>query len=111
MNATQADVFLRYSREEKIAFLLRLAHELTIVARDTYEAGTEGVTNAPRLRMLNEIQHRILAFLIALCDEDSRRYPDEVLAAIVLDGGQDQGLQSQLKDAFDRAASLLNISS
>jgi len=39
-------------------FLVYLAHALTILARDTYEVGTEGVTNPSRLRHINELQHR-----------------------------------------------------
>src|SRR5690242_18271076 len=112
MNTLEAtEALIRSSPVQKRTFLLRLAHELTIVARDTYEAGTERVTNAPRLRALNEIQHRILGFLIALTNDDPRRYPDEVLAAILLDGGADPELQRQLEQAFDRVAALLAVRS
>jgi hypothetical protein len=38
------EIFRRYSPKEKIDFLLHLAHALTILARDTYEARGEGLT-------------------------------------------------------------------
>ena len=40
MNVCDAlDTFRNYSPQEKIAFLVQLAHALTILARDTYEVG------------------------------------------------------------------------
>jgi hypothetical protein len=100
--------FIPLSREEKVRFLLRLAHELTLVARESYEPGTEALTHPARVRAVNEIQHRILAFLIALVEDDPRRYPDDVLLAIILeDNDRDPEFRNQVWGAFDRACSSL----
>ncbi len=52
-----------FSDTEKIYFLARLAHELTVCARSTYEAGTDRVIEPCVLRGYNELQHRVTASL------------------------------------------------
>jgi hypothetical protein len=49
------------SHGERTALLARIAFELTICARDTYEAGTDNVSNAKDLRAYNELLHRVTA--------------------------------------------------
>lgn len=49
------------SRAERTAVLARLAHELTICARTTYEVGTENVLEPQVLRSYNELLHRVTA--------------------------------------------------
>lgn len=51
------------SIQEKITFLARLAHDLTIAARGTYIPGTDNVAKPETLRHYNEIQHRVTASL------------------------------------------------
>jgi hypothetical protein len=94
--------FAARSPREKTEFLLRLAHELTILGRDTYAVGHDGLTCPSRLRLLNEVQHRILGFLLALVKNDPRRYPDDVLVRIILEHPEDEGLQREVEAAFLR---------
>jgi hypothetical protein len=47
------------SNHEKIVLLARLANELTICARDTYEVGTDRVLQPELLRAYNELLHRV----------------------------------------------------
>lgn len=49
------------SRVERTVVLARLAHELTICGRTTYEAGTENVLEPQVLRACNELLHRVTA--------------------------------------------------
>ena len=42
-------------------FLARLAHALTVCARDTYEVGTDNVLEPQVLRAYNELMHRVTA--------------------------------------------------
>jgi hypothetical protein len=49
------------SREEKAALVARIAAELTICARDTYEVGTNNVLDPQLLRAYNELLHRVTA--------------------------------------------------
>ena len=95
-------VFTSYSREEKKEFLAHLLYELTIVARDSYEVGRDGLSNPERVRRINEIQHRVSAFLWALLRDDARRYPDDFLVRIVLEHPDDDTLARQLNEAFAR---------
>jgi hypothetical protein len=75
---------------------------LTILARDTYAVEEDGLTNPSRLRIMNEIQHRVTGFLMALHKNDAKRYPDDVLVRIILEHPEDQDLQRQLQDTCGR---------
>lgn len=100
MNVQQAIAsFSRYCPQEQSAFLLHLAHALTIIAHDTYEVGAQGVSQPARLRRINEVQHRVTSFLIALMRQDTHRYPDEVLMHILLNHADDLELQGQIQEA------------
>jgi CRISPR/Cas system Type II protein with McrA/HNH and RuvC-like nuclease domain len=52
------------SDKEKVAFLSRLAHEITICARDTYEVGTDDVLAPEILRGYNELMHRVTGAVV-----------------------------------------------
>ena len=52
------------SRVEETAVLARIAHGLTICARDTYEVGTENVLEPQVLRSYNELLHRVTAAVL-----------------------------------------------
>jgi hypothetical protein len=45
--------------------LARLAHMLTICARDTYEFGTEDVLNPQTLRAYNELLHQVIGSVVS----------------------------------------------
>ena len=111
MNVRQAiTTFSHYSPQEKSDFLLQLAHALTIIARDTYEVAGEGLTQPARLRRLNEVQHRIASFLVALMrQEDGQRYPDDVLVRLILEHAEDLELQRQLQEAFSHLMAQMAI--
>jgi hypothetical protein len=95
-------VFAFYSSEEKEEFLAHLMHELTIIARDTYEVGQDGLTNPQQMRRVNEVQHRVSSFLLALLRNDLKRYPDELLVRIILEHPEDNVLEQRLSNAFAR---------
>jgi hypothetical protein len=99
-------VFSSYTLTEKEEFLAGLMHELTIIARDSYEVGQDGLTNPQRVRRVNEVQHRVSAFLWALLRNDLKRYPDDILIKIVLEHPQDAGLEQQLNAAFAKLVTL-----
>lgn len=102
MNANQTrEIFCKYSPQEQINFLIRLAHALTILARDTYEVGGKGLTNPFRLRLINEVQHRVMSFLMSLMKNDEKRYPEDVFLRIILEHPEDLELQQQLQETFD----------
>ncbi len=51
------------SHADETAFLAGAAHELTICARETYEAGTGNVLHPRLLREYNELLHRVTGAL------------------------------------------------
>jgi hypothetical protein len=53
------------SHSARTALLARIAVELTICARDTYEAGTENVLDAQGLRAYNELLHRVTSAVVS----------------------------------------------
>jgi hypothetical protein len=86
MNALEATSFFEYlSEKEKIKCLAFLSHELTILARETYEVGTENIVNQPMIREINEIQHRISNKLISL-SLGNEGYTSEQLMQMIFGG-------------------------
>ena len=49
---------------QRTELLARLAHTLTICARDTYEVGTENVVEPRVLRAYNELLHRVTGSVV-----------------------------------------------
>src|SRR4051794_34034111 len=72
------------SSELQLRVLADYAWELTVVARGTYVPGTEDIADPRRLRMLNEVQHRVIAHICHLLANELRRYPDDVLTRTVI---------------------------
>jgi hypothetical protein len=70
--------------EQQAILLARLADRLSLMARETYEAG-DGVSDSIRLRAFNEAQNRILAQLVRLLTGNPQRYADDVFANIHVD--------------------------
>lgn len=93
MNPTDAtDRFKRVDAMSQAMILVRLAHMMTIAARESYEIGTDGVRDPIALRRSNEVMHRVTGQIRALLEGDERRFPDEVMLRII-DGLQDEAHQ------------------
>ncbi|HLL16925.1 MAG TPA: hypothetical protein VK388_17830 [Pyrinomonadaceae bacterium] len=105
MTSDQAiTAFISYSSDEKAEFIAQLIYELTLLARESYETGGDGLDDPKRVRHINELQHHTSAYLSALLRSDAGRYPDDVLVRIVLDHADDPGLSRQLLKTFARLA-------
>ena len=89
MNKNEAiEIFSDLPTNEKADFLAQMAWELTVAARETYEVGTDNLTNPKLMRSINEIQHRLLSQLSAILRNDVNRFPDEVFWQIMFDNNQ-----------------------
>jgi hypothetical protein len=98
------DEFRGLPSSSQIEVLVRFAHELTIVGRDAYEPSSLGLRHPQRLRSVNEVQHRVASHVLALLTADPGRYPDEVLAPLILEQ-DDPELRRQVAAAFARSLS------
>ncbi|MDQ3089331.1 MAG: hypothetical protein M3Q78_12165 [Acidobacteriota bacterium] len=95
--------FSSLTRDEQIKFLAHFLHYLTIVARDTYQVGTENIINQPKLRTVNEIQHQISSHLFALLENSLERYPDDVLMQIIFEQ-ENKEIETEVMWAFSKVA-------
>src|SRR5262245_65251332 len=74
------------SRENKVRFLSRIAHELTGRARDAYETTTsDPQKTAQLLTAYNELGHKIIGEMIHHLEAHHFRYPDDVFVRIIFD--------------------------
>lgn len=109
-NPRLVDAFRALPIAAQIETLVHLIYELTIVARDTYEPSSLELRYPQRLRYLNEVQHRIAGHVLALLTGDPGRYPDDVLASMILEA-DDPELHRQIAAAFARSLSQQAVTS
>lgn len=82
-SASAIERFLKADAMLQARILVRVANMLTIEARVTYEFGTDGVSNPPALRRINEVMHRVTSQVRALLDGDEERFPDEAIIRMI----------------------------
>ena len=103
MDKSQAKLILGpLSGHAKARLCARLCHELTIIARSSYEI-VETAKQCERLRAINEIQHQASGILARLLEEPDFS-PDEALASMFFAERPDKYLQQHLMAACDRVS-------
>lgn len=80
----QKDWIANLPQQVAVSFLARLSWEITIAGRNSYEAGTNELTNPRQLRRVNEIQHRVTACLSQLLEHTCRDGFVVAIAQLVL---------------------------
>lgn len=83
MTSDSIDRLARLSPRQKLSLLSRLAFDVTVAARGTYEPGTDGVADAAALRRYNEVQHRIADQLKRLASSEAAPGDETSLRLIV----------------------------
>jgi hypothetical protein len=94
--------FCSLPQAAQVKTLVRLANELTILARESYDHASLGIKEPDRLRAINELQHRITSHALALLAHDAGRYPEEVIGSMIL-ANDDPELERQVEAAFARS--------
>jgi hypothetical protein len=61
----------QFSPQQRIRFVARLLHELTVAARETYVPGSEEIAETRQLRAYNDMQHRAAACLWELRETET----------------------------------------
>lgn len=74
--------YVEMTASERQHWLGRLLFALTVLARDTYAVGKEGLDDPVRMRRFNELMHRTASQLCAHIENKSGR-PDEIFLKIV----------------------------
>ena len=69
--------FRAMSQIEQLIWLSQLLHLISMFARDTYEAGTDGVSKPSDLRRFNELIHRVATFQKKVSTGSAQGMPDE----------------------------------
>lgn len=72
--------FVELDAHGRLGWLIELLYHLSLIARATYEPGTDRVEDAPRLRRLNELIHRTTAQVRAQW-RGHEGMPDDVFSA------------------------------
>ena len=89
---------------DQARFLVTFAHHLTIVGREAYEVGTDGVTSPNVLRQLNEVQHRLMGILHALLSPQPSPSPHDTEPSAIMTQSSFDALASRFQWAFNRAS-------
>jgi len=88
---------------DKARLLNLFMHELADEARGTYGPGTEQVHDAPHLRFVNELFHRLTRVIEQLMAEDAARPADDVLLRMLLSPRADKVAERLVFNAYRRA--------
>ena len=79
--------------DDRKLFLAVLAHQLTVAGRDSYRPGTHDLNKPRLLRQVNEVLHRVTAWLRSELSKPASREFCEALGQIVLDPSDSELVQ------------------
>jgi hypothetical protein len=94
--------FKGLSALEQARFLARFMYELTLEARNFYSPKGEQEIDAPKLRFINEIQHRVTRFIEQVLLDDPARPSDDVMLRLLLAPRAEKTAESLLHAAYAR---------
>ena len=103
MSTNIEEVVSQYSKETEslqVVFLSRLAHQITIYARDTYDLDSDSLSKPSQMRSINEMMHRILGQQTSLLLEDKDRYPDDILIKMLFAKAAECEFENSLKQCI-----------
>jgi hypothetical protein len=100
---SEIDYFSELRLMDKARLLNVFLHELTEEARSTYGSGSEDVFDAPRLRFVNELVHRLTRVIEQLLAEDTARSSDDIVLQMLLSTRDDKVAERLVFNAYKRA--------
>ncbi len=95
--------FQERTKHEKTLFLARFDFELTIAAREKYVPQDTGVANPEKLRVLNEIQHRITGRLLDILRDRERQGAEEHVLGFAFEAARRAGCVNYVEYACQKA--------
>lgn len=93
--------FKALTTDQQAKFLVFLAWELTVVAREAYGADETEIGKPTLLRTINELQHQILGHLQKVLLGSGERFPDDVLLKVLFQISESAGHERYLKSALE----------
>lgn len=78
--------------------------------REEYDESLDLIRRVKRLMGANELQHHLSSELRHFLEEDTNRYPDEVLLNILLEKARHYELSNQLQQALIRTTKIFQES-
>ena len=97
------------SSRQKIDFLIRFSHALTIIGRECYDFDGDGVDHPKSLRYVNEMQHRIMGAAMALRSKESDDTPRDWIIELMLTH-ENALLKARSAGAFEHSMSFVTTS-
>jgi hypothetical protein len=96
------------SDDAKTAYLARVAHMLTICARDTYKVGTENVLNPQTLRAYNELLHQVIGSIVSRLagSQEPIEYAIEMIGLFGVEQDSVEEMNWALKYALQRCSAV-----
>ena len=103
MKNSIVDRFMSASLGRRARFLARVSYLLTVSARETYVVNCPEVENQRKLRVINEMQHRVTSHLGAILETGDFPHPVdswfEFIRAIADEGQLHEVFESILEEA------------
>jgi hypothetical protein len=92
---TELPRFRAMAQLGQLCWLSSLIFHLSVYARDTYEAGTDGVSRPGDLRRFNELIHRVATYQKKVSTSYVGGLPDDSLFRLLEDQLNNLGVNSQ----------------
>jgi hypothetical protein len=84
------------SHTNKLLWLARIAHYITVSARSTYVPGTEDIKEPKVLRAYNELLHRVTSSLTHHIKGEDDKFPIDAVLATMQEFADRFGRQSEI---------------
>lgn len=94
--------FSELSSIDKSRFLARFMYEMTLEARNYYSPSGDQDIDAPKLRFINEIQHRVTRFIEQILIDDPSRPADQMMLRLLLAPRADKSIEALAHAAYAR---------
>jgi len=101
----ESEPFFRFSDRDKQHFLMLFIADMTVAVRDAYLLKPE--ETAVMLKFWNELLHRLASTLLALHENSTARFPDEIVFKMIR---SEKGMHKQVAWALERSYAQLEKS-
>ena len=87
---------------EQARFIARFMYEMTLEARNFYNPSGDQDIDAPKLRFINEIHHRLTRFIEQVLLDDPGRPSDDNMLRLLLAPRGEKNIEAMLQAAYSR---------